>query len=189
MKVFLVLMLIGSTTWAMDSSRCSGMLNKGWYKKYKWQGMGEANTKAITGETKSSNIISATTKITGEGTTAVFDPGYSTNVSVSNTQSTSSFGECSAFALKERKEQRDLYVAQNLEQIQIDVANGRGPHLETLSWFSLCEDRALAKFNDALQKNMRNLLVSEPQAFTHEIDRVIGGDRELADRCYVLSAN
>lgn len=189
MKLFLTLMLLSSSAMAMDSSKCSGMLNKGLYKTYKWGGVGEANTKAITGETKRTNPFSATSKISTEGSTAVVDPKYSSNVSTSGTHSVSSWGECSLFALQERKEQRDLYIAQNLDQIKKDIANGDGAHLEILSWFSLCEDSVIPEFNRTMQEKAGDLLVDQAAVLSQNIDNAIKGSKSLANKCYVLSAN
>lgn len=186
MKFFLIVTFLSSSAWAIDSNKCSGLLNKGLYKKYKFAGMGEANMKAVTGETKNSNIASASSKISTENTTVISDPKYYSNVSTSQTQSTSSFGECSAFALQERRDLRDQYVAQNLDQIKKDVAMGDGGHLEVLSWFSLCEDSALREFNEALQNNLAKLVSLEASAFSKNLDQVIRADAGLAKKCYVL---
>jgi len=189
MKIFILLTLLSTQVWALNSSSCSSMLNNGWYKKYKWAGMGEANTRAITAETKSSNFISAISKITVENSTATVDPKYSSNVSTSQSQATSSWGECSAFALQERREQRDLYVEQNLDQIKKDVANGRGYHLEALSWFSLCEESVASEFNQELQKNMSAFLVNNSKEFNKNLDNILKNNNDLSTKCYILSAN
>lgn len=193
MKFSLLLVLVGASTlsvpaFAVDSGKCSSMLNEGLYKKYKWRGMGESNSKAITAETKSSNIVSASSKMTTEGSTASLDPKYSSNVSTSQTQASSSWGECSLFALQERKEQRDLYVEQNLDQIKKDISSGQGNHLQTLAWFSLCEDSAQAKFNQAMQEHMSDFLVTDSKELNKNIDGVIKGNAELSGQCYVLSS-
>jgi len=189
MKIFILLTLMSAQSWAINSSGCSNLLNNGWFKKYKWAGVGESNTKAITAETKSSNFISAISKVTTENTTATVDPKYSSNVSTSQTQGTSSWGQCSLFALQERQEQRDLYVAQNLDQIKKDIANGNGHHLETLSWFSMCDESVNTQFNTELQKNIATLLVDNSKDFNAGIDKVIKSNQSLSEKCYILSGN
>ena len=188
MKIFLLFTLLCSSAFAMDSSKCSNLLNNGLYKKYKWHGMGEANTKAITGETKSSNFLSAISKVTTEGSTVTVDPKYSSNVSTSQSQSMSSWGDCSAFALEERKEQRDLYVEQNLDQIKKDMANGQGDHLEVLSWFSFCDESAKSEFNQTMQQHMSELLVTDSKTLNKNIDGIIKTSSSLSNKCYVLTA-
>lgn len=90
MKIILLITLLSFPAFAIDSVKCSRMLNDGLYKKYKWGGMGESNANAITAETRSSGPTTATSKISTEGTTALSDPVYYTNVSRSQTQSLSS---------------------------------------------------------------------------------------------------
>lgn len=164
------------------------MLNKGLYKKYKWAGVGEANSKAMTAETKSSGTTKATSRMSTEGSTAIVDPKYTTNVSMSGSQGTSSWGQCSVFGLIERRDQRDLYVAQNFEQIKKDMANGNGEHLKTLAWYALCEDDASENYFQALQSNFEKLSVSSESSFTRALDGVIESNSVLKVKCFNLTA-
>lgn len=163
------------------------MLNDGMWKTYKWGGVGESNAKAMTAETKSSGPTTATSRISTEGTTAISDPIYYTNISRSQTQSLSSWGECSLFALLERKEQREQYVRQNFDQIKKDIANGDGLHMETLSWFSLCDDQAQGNFNETLQTQFEKLQVSSTSSFTQNMDQILGANKTLEGKCVNLS--
>ncbi len=189
MKIFITLFLISTQSFAWDSAKCSKMLNDGLFKKYEWGGVGDYNLNAITKETKKSGSLTASGYTTTEGTTAVSDPKYSSNVSTSETQLTSSWGECSLFALKERKQQRSLYIAQNYDQIKKDVALGRGEHLEALSWFSLCENQSGAEFNLTLQKNFENLFVNKDKAdLAQGIDESLTAEAHLKKSCFILSS-
>lgn len=189
MRIFILLLLAGPATFAWDSAKCSKMLNDGLYKKYEWGGVGDYNINAMTKETKKSGSFSGTSHITTEGTTAVSDPQYSSNVSTSQSQSTSSYGDCSMFGLKERREQRELYLVQNFDQIKRDIAVGSGSHLDSLSWFSLCDDQSKAKFNQVLQKNFALLYAgADEKAVTLNIDAVLAGDASLQKSCFLLSS-
>lgn len=181
-------MLASSSAFAWDSAKCSKMLNNGLYATYKWGGVGDSNLNAMTGETKKTNSASASSKISVEGTTAVLDPKYSSNISTSNTQGTSSWGDCSLFALQKRKEQRDLYLAQNGDQVKVDIAKGYGGHLEALSWFSLCDDQVILEFNSALQTEMKSLVDAHAQKLSQSIDKVIFSHKNLKSGCYNLSS-
>lgn len=187
MKIILLALLAHSVSFAFDSSKCSSMLNKGLYKKYKFGGVGEANSKAITGETKSAGTTKATARISTEGSTAIVDPKYSTNASVSGSQGTSSWGPCSLFGLLERREQRELYVAQNFDQIKKDIANGSGEHLNTLSWYALCEDDAMAGYSQTLQDQFEVLQKSDQASFTQVLDRIVEGTPLVKVKCFNLS--
>lgn len=183
--IFLVCLVVSHAE-AIDSSKCSAMMNDGLYKKYKWQGVGESNANSITGETKSQGTILASSKISTETSTAALDPKHWTHVSYSQTQSTSSTGECSAFALEKRALERDLYVAQNFDQIRKDIANGNGRHVQALAWFSLCDDSSQDDFAHELQRGYASL-PSTPGGFGQGIDRLIGGAPSMSGRCVLLS--
>lgn len=187
MKIILVLFFLSSPAFAIDSAKCSRMLNDGMWKKYKWGGMGESNANAITAETRSSGPTTATSRISTEGTTAISDPVYYTNVSRSQTQSTSSWGDCSLFSLLERKLQREQYVRQNFDQIKKDIANGDGLHMETLSWFSLCDDQAQGSFNETLQKKFDQLGSSSESDFSKNMDQIVAASTSLTGKCVNLS--
>lgn len=187
MKIIVLITLLSFPAFAIDSAKCSRMLNDGLYKKYKWGGMGESNANAITAETRSSGPTTATSKISTEGTTALSDPVYYTNVSRSQTQSLSSWGECSLFSLQERKLQREQYVRQNFDQIKKDIANGDGLHMNTLSWFSLCDDEAQGNFNEMLQSEFGNLSLAKDEQLSSKIDQIIESSKSLQGKCINLS--
>lgn len=190
MKLLLLSVFIfSSSAYAIDSAKCSKMLNDGLYKKYEWGGMGDYNLNAMTKESKKNGYTTASSNISTEGSTAALDPVYTSNVSTSQTQSTSSTGDCSLFALQERANQRDLYIAQNYDQIKKDIAKGSGEHLDALAWFSLCEDDAKNTFNHELQKNFENLFVNiDKTSLSKDIDKVIAGDAVTKSKCYILSS-
>jgi hypothetical protein len=187
MKIALLILLANSFALAFDSSKCSSMMNNGLYKKYKFGGVGEANSKAMTGETKSAGTTKATSRMSTEGSTAILDPKYTTNVSVSGSQGTSSWGQCSAFGLLERREQRELYVAQNFDQIKKDIANGKGEHLNTLSWYALCENDATVSYSKTLQNSFEVLANSAQPQFTKALDGIVEGIPALKAKCFNLS--
>ncbi len=183
MKLFFIILMLSSSAFAWDSAKCSKMLNDGLYKKYEWGGVGDHNVNAMTKETKKSGSSTATAKISTEGSTAVLDPGYSTNVTRSETQSTSSWGECSLFGLKERKAQREAFVAQNLDQIKIEAAKGQGPFLESLAWLSLCESGTNSKFDLILQDNFQQVFADGNQV-PQALDRIIQESFQLQQKCF-----
>lgn len=183
------LFFISNTTYAIDSAKCSKMLNDGLYKKYEWGGMGDYNLNAMTKETKKNGHTTASSNISTEGSTALLDPVYYSNVSTSEAQSTSSTGECSLFAIEERKNQRDLYITQNFDQIKMNIAKGSGEHLEALAWFSFCEDGVKADFNQQLQKHYEDFYMKsgKPNLLAENIDQVMGEDQGIKNKCIILS--
>jgi Protein of unknown function (DUF3015) len=186
MKTFFLILIISGSAQAWDSAKCSKLLNDGWFKKYQWAGVGDYNVNAMTKESKKSGSFTGSSNVTTEGTTAASDPGYTTNVSVSQANITSSFGDCSLFALKERSTMRELYVQQNYEQFKKDVARGQGDHLEALAWLNLCEDGAQVDFNKTVQHNYQELFASGQGApFVRTLDEIL--EKNLGGRCYNLS--
>lgn len=189
MRIFILLFLAAPAAFAWDSAKCSKMLNDGLYKKYEWAGVGDYNINAMTKETKKSGSFSGYSHISTEGTTAVSDPKYSSNVSTSQSQSSSSYGDCSMFGLEKRREQRELYLVQNFDQIKRDIAVGRGSHLDSLSWFSLCDDQSKTKFNKVLQENFAQLYSgADEKSIALNIDAILAGDASLKKSCFLLSS-
>ncbi len=190
MKIWLMLILTSFLPWAafgIDKVRCSRMLNDGWYKTYRWRGVGN-KFPDMTNETKRNGSSKAQSDIWSEGTTAAFDPKFSSNYSSYMTQVISSFGDCSLFALKERKNQRDLYIAQNFAQVRKEIAEGRGLHMETLAFMSLCEVEAQADFNNSLQSGFEELYSEKTQTVGFKIDQIINSSTKLNQQCFNLSS-
>ncbi len=170
---------------AMDSAKCSALLNDGLWKKYKYMGMGESNMKACTNGTKKDGSSTATSDGTTEGTTAMSDPKYTSHVHTSQTQSTSSWGECSMFANVERlKEDRELYIAQNETEVMIDLARGKGEHLKVLTFYSACLPAAYSELGRKIQLQMARTLENySAKTIASDLDNAINDSVELKDLC------
>lgn len=186
MKFAFLIIIAPIMAWSWDSTKCSNMLNNGLYKKYKWGGVGDHNLKAMTQETKKAGASSASSNISTEGSTALLDPKYYTNVTRSESQSTSSTGECSPFALKERKQQREAFIVQNLEHIKVESAQGGGPYLEALAWISMCNDSVSPLFNSTLKANFQNVFLGHDAV--QALDKVVSDSVELRQGCYEFSS-
>ncbi len=169
-----------STSFAINRSACSGLLNDGWYTKYKYQGVDYPVTKA----SKELGSPKGSTKLFSESTTASLDPGYATNVSQSSTQTTSFWGPCNPIALKELRENREKYVAQNKDEVLKEIAIGRGEHLEVLAAFSLCDAVAVPEFVSKLQQQTRVLVGTPDGSFGNLIDATVTNSPLLAKSCY-----
>ncbi len=179
--------LVVCNSYGIDNVRCSRMLNDGWYKTYRWQGVGN-KFPDMTNETKRNGSSKAYTDISSEGTTAGLDPKFTSNYSTFATQAVSSFGDCSMFALMERRNQRDLYLAQNFAQVRKEIAEGRGLHMETLAYMSLCEEDAQVDFNMTLQLGFEKIYSSRAQNLGSAIDELIAGSERLKHKCFNLSS-
>ena len=155
--LFIFFILASKYSFAIDSAKCSKMLNNGWFKKYEYGGVGDYNLNMITKATKKEGSTVAYSQVITEATTAISDPGYSTNVSSSQTQSTSSWGDCSLFARQRMQDYQEKYIEQNYVQLLKQISIGGGEHLQMLAFFNICENEAYSGFNEVLQKNYGNI--------------------------------
>jgi len=174
-QFLLILLMTSSASFALNSSKCSEMLNKGLYKTYKYGGVGEAAYNAITeGTKKDGSTVASSESSTTEPTTATFDPKYSTNVSRSETQSSSSWGDCSLFAMREELlKQRDVYITQNYHEILNETSRGQGEHLKVIAFYSLCEDSAALKLSSALQAKFADILATTTDQSSNKYSRIV----------------
>lgn len=170
---------------AIDSAKCSALLNDGLWKKYKYMGIGESNMKACTNGTKQDGSSTAISDSTTESTTAFSDPKYTSNAYTSQTQSTSSWGECSMFANVERlKEDREVYIAQNETEVLIDLARGKGEHLKVLTFYSACLPAAYSELGRKIQLQLAKSLDNySARTIASDLDNAIIGSVELKDLC------
>jgi hypothetical protein len=154
LSIFLISILFSNLSFSIDYAACSKMLNDGLYKTYKYGGIDQPLTKA----TKDHGFSSASSVTSTEGTTAILDPKYWSNITTSETQSTSSTGECSAIALNNLKSERELYIAQNRNELFLDIAMGEGKFTEVLAYMSLCDKQATPDFQKAIQGKIESFV-------------------------------
>lgn len=190
MKIYLVLIatLLTSPAFAIDSKKCSTMLNNGLFKKYTYGGIGEAYWNVCTQGTKKEGASTVTSDASTETSTMTIDTKYTSNVWTSQTQSTSSFGECSAFAqLQQLKKDREIYIAQNETEVLIDVARGHGEHLKVITFYSGCLPEAHQELSSNLQKTFSgHQTVPNSKTLASDIDAVILNSTSLKENCLVL---
>lgn len=179
----LMILLLSNTAQALDYAKCSKLLNDGWYKKYEYGGIDQPLTKATKkhGASKASSVTST------EGTTALSDPGYYTNITTSETQLLSSFGACSAIALQKIKENRNRYLVQNARRALMQIATGAGEHVNVIATFSLCEDIYFDKFAHSLQAHMKSFIERSDESYGALVDQIVSADMTLSRGCHVFN--
>lgn len=179
--LFVILLSLTSfSVLALDINACSRLLNNGLYKKYEYGGIDQPLTKA----TKKHGSSKGTSATSTEGTTALLDPKYWSNVSTSETQTTSSSGECNLFALNQIKESRELYIIQNRDELMVEVSKGQGEHLDVLATFSLCDKGATSNFKQSLQHETSELLKVK-ENFGRVIDSMVSSNEVLNKACHI----
>lgn len=190
MKTFVVfaIVLASTSAFAIDSRKCSKMLNEGMWKRYKYGGMGEYNMNVMTQGTKKQGSSTVTSDVSTESSTALLDPKYYSNVSTSQTQSTSSWGDCSAFAHAEQlRKDREVYIAQNEHEVMMDVARGAGEHLKVITFYSACAPEAYPKLSAELQKSLAGeKTIPNTKTICQSIDKIISGNENLKTQCYSI---
>lgn len=163
------------------------MLNNGLWKKYRYGGIGEAYHNACTQGTKREGSSTVLSDGTTEGSTALVDPKYSSNVSTSQTQSLSSFGECSLFAQAEQlKKDREVYIVQNEYEVMIDISRGAGEHLKVLTFYSACAPEAYEELRTKLKESLSNAQTMPTSGeICQNIDKIISSNESLKDKCII----
>lgn len=187
MKLLLILViaLLTSPLFAIDSRKCSNMLNNGLWKKYQYGGVGEAYWNACTQGTKKEGSSTVTSDASTEASTTAVDTKYTSNVWTSQTQSTSSFGECSAFAQVEQlKKDREIYIAQNEPEVLIDIARGNGEHLKVITFYSGCGPEATKELGRNLQRTIsEHSSIPDSKTISADIDLIINQSPSLKQAC------
>ena len=182
--IFGILAVVSTSAFSMDSRKCSNMLNNGMWKKYRYNGIGEAHQNALTQGSKRDGASTASSHSSSEGTTGLSDPKYYSNVSTSNTQSTSSFGECNIFAqAKDLRKDREVYMAQNKHEVMIDIARGNGEHLKVVTFYSACLPEAYSELSTRLQEHLGKTQDQDVRSICSSIDQIISQDATLQSKC------
>ena len=185
--IFFLVSFIACSSYCLDYVKCSRMLNNGLYKTYRWQGINNRGPD-MTAETKKNGSSHAYSDISTENSTADLDPKYTSNFLSSMAGGTFSSGDCSLLALSERKNQRDLYITQNFAQVRKEIAEGHGPHVETLAYMSLCDEDAQTEFDMTLQSSFEELYSSKASNVGTAIDKIINSAPGLNQKCFNLSS-
>lgn len=185
--VLSVMVFVTTPVFAVDSVKCSKMLNDGLYKKYTYGGIGEAFWNVCTKNSKREGSSTVTSDATTETSTMMVDTRYTSNVWTSQTQSTSSFGECSMFAQAEQlKKDREIYIAQNEPEVLIDIARGGGEHLKVITFYSACNPDAYKELSSRLQKSIsESESMPDSKTICTDIDKIILKNAFLSQNCVV----
>ena len=107
------------------------------------------------------------------------------NVTTSETQTKGSSGECNLFGLKQLKEQRDMYIAQNRDEVFSHIVAGKGEHINVLASFSMCDTDQYEQFAHALKASTSDLLKIE-NSYSSVIDGAIISSG-LKQKCHVFN--
>lgn len=135
---------------------------------------------------KKHGSISWTSPATTETSTASTDPGVSTGVSDSQTQSVSTRGECKwggFFGVTDR-EDFEKYVEQNMNEIKTQMSMGQGGHLEVIAGFMGCSQAAV--IGPVMQKNMNQFVdfnSQDAKMFVDRLGKVLSTETSLANQC------
>jgi hypothetical protein len=174
-------LFIAHTALAWDTGGCSSMINNGWFKKYKYQGVDGAAGNATTKDN-----FKGTSATSTEGSTASVDPKVWSNRSTSGIQYSSSWGKCSLFA-NEIRDNREKYFVQNKDEILKDIATGQGEHVKVLASFSLCDEAAVPAYGAQLQKNISKL-ITPAASYNQALDEIVEQDPVLSSKCGMKSS-
>jgi hypothetical protein len=165
-----------------DTYSCAKMIFKdGWLRNYEYLG----NTWGA--NTKKSGLVSSSIGSSIEKTTSSVDPGVTTGDSVSTTQYTSSWGECSMLEYNITWQMRDQYIEQNMDGIKKEIAIGEGQHVDSLAFLSGCKGIDHEVWTRSLQKNTAGFYDStSSKDFSEKLGTVIKGNQQLQSNCTII---
>lgn len=161
-KLFMVLIFtaFSANVYAINSGACSNLIyGRGWWRKYPGMGIGEAGINNMTRTTSKNSTLVGTSDYSSQASTASVDPGVSTKVTQSQTQSTSSWGPCALIgSAEEMRKLRDMYYAQNKDEFLRELSQGKGEHLKVMAFFGRCQKTAQEKFDSVMQSHFSELV-------------------------------
>jgi len=182
MVLFLGLLSFGVLANGFSNCLQKTVYAKGWFRKYQYAHMN------ITQVSNKGNSSEVSTQKSTEHSTASSDPGVSSGFSTSDSQSTSSWGECSPFkVMAYLNKQRELYIAQNLFEIKKQMAVGKGGHIEALSFFSYCGPEAVPVLSQQMQQQFdRFAFINRlnQNQFSKELEQIIHSSKFLQKNCH-----
>lgn len=152
---------------------------KGMLGKYRY-----ANLSIFEGSKKYGSS-SWTSGASTEHTTAIFDPGVWTGYSTSLKQSLSTEGACKWAGIAAITQHRTEFIAQNIDQIKIDLASGKGDFSEVLMSSYFCDEGTEVELQKKIKQNFveMNLSNSEAKEIHSKINSLIKSDTELHRVC------
>ena len=102
----------------------------------------------------------------------------------------SSTGPCSAIGMIQ-EDKKKLYVAQNLDNLKIDIAKGQGEYLNAYACLSGCDQKTQNELARLFQKNFTEIYgggpEKEPRAIYESMEKVMKSDPVISSGCYVKS--
>jgi hypothetical protein len=167
---------------AFDSDKCHKVTNQGWWRQYDY--VPPIGFKISTDHTHKDGV-SSTSKATTQNSTASLDPGVTTHQSQSDMQYTSSYGDCRWLGMNELKDERERFVALNLEQIKKEASVGGGAHIKTLASLSKCDDVGTSQLQIEMQKNLSNFIDLDAKK-TSDVLGQITSDQRIAGHCGLI---
>ena len=180
----LLTLVFSTSVFAIDYAKCSKMLNNGWWMNYEYGGIDQPLTKA----TKKHGSSKATAVTSTEGSTATLDPGYWSNVTTSEIQTSSTWGDCDLFALNNLNKGREKFFKIHEDELLAEIAIGEGEFLDTLASLSLCDDSSFNIFKKTLQVNMSSFINRKSdQSYNSIIDSYIGNTVSLRGKCHIYN--
>ncbi len=169
----IILLSVFSFSGVAYASKCGEFVynKKGMLRKYQYLNL------HLTENTKKHGSSSSSFGITTESSTASIDPGVYTGQVTGAAQSTSSRGESkmdptAMMDLFGSREEYKDYIAQNLDEVKKEVAQGDGGHLHTLAAAHRCDALAFGKTAQKSMERIVDLDVSSTEAFLVSMNAV-----------------
>jgi hypothetical protein len=149
---------------AIDIPKCGKMINQGWFMKYDYFGLYFHGVTVSLDGTKNQGTSHVTTEGSKQMSTGMLDLGLWTNSTTGTSQSTSSWGECSLFAEFIRKERMKIFMAENLNELKMDIASGSGEYLQAASEIYLCRHDKQQAMSEVFRGHFKKIFNNEKKS-------------------------
>ena len=99
---------------------------------------------------------------------------------------TSGTSECTDDAVIKAELEQKIYVLNNFEGLQKDMARGKGENLNSFAFLMGCSADSVQGFNALTHKNYANIFGAQsgtPEIVIEKVKTIVGSDKSLASSC------
>jgi hypothetical protein len=180
LSFFFLFASMSSSAYSLDPKKCfKTQYGPGFLMSYEFPGYSSAEYL-----TKKHGFFGGTTVNSAQSTVALVDPGVTTGRFLSSTEFTSTEGGCSYFSSLEVE--RIEYLARNQSEVKEAMAFGKGEHLRSLFYYSLCRPGAYSDFTTELQKNYDQFeLLQNEKDMNRLLNLLIRDNKVLNQACWL----
>lgn len=99
---------------------------------------------------------------------------------------TTGTSNCSADGVIKAELEQRIYVAQNMQGLEMDISRGNGENLSSMAYLMGCSANSMEQFNATAKKDYDKIFSVKsdgPEFVLHELKKSIAADKALAQSC------